>query len=153
MSEKIRGGGHIGLNAWLGFHMGWPLACLSVATDSLTLSMWPMTYRFERDSIRCLLTKRLRLGRALAARPSVLIVHTNPAIPKSVIFQPREFPLLASILARNGYQLTEEEANLSATEPIRYSNVIPAIALIATILALVGAAVAIGIATGLLGRK
>jgi hypothetical protein len=153
LSEKIRGGGHIGSNAWFGFHASWPLACLSVAPDSLTFSMWPVTYRFERSSIRCLLTKRLRLGRELMSRPSLLIVHTNPAFPKSVVFQPREFPLLTSLLAQNGYSLTEEEGNLSTTEPIRYSNVIPAIAYIVVIVALIGAFIAMGIAAGFIGRK
>jgi hypothetical protein len=93
------------------------------------------------------------LGRELTARPSLLIVHANPSFPKSVIFQPREFPLLVFLLAQNGYLLTEEEANLATTEPTRYSNVIPAITLIVTIVALIGAVIAIGIAAGLIGRK
>jgi hypothetical protein len=152
MSEKIRGGGHIGSNAWFGFHASWPLACLSVAPDSLTFSMWPVTYRFERSSIRCLLVKRLRLGRELTGRPTLVIVHTNPAFPKSVVFQPRQFPLLASLLAQNGYLLTEE-APLSTTEAIRYSNLIPAIAFIAVILALIAAVIGIGVAAGFIGRK
>jgi hypothetical protein len=93
--------------------------------------------------------ERLRLGRELMSRPSLLIVHTNPAFPKSVGFQPRQFPLLAPLLAQNGYLLTEEEGNLSTTEPIRYSNVIPAITYIVVIVALI----AIGIAAGFIGRK
>ena len=34
------------------------------------------------------------------SRPSLPIVHTNPAFPKSVVSQPRQFPLLASLLAQ-----------------------------------------------------
>lgn len=153
LNEKIRGGGHIGSNTWFGFHASWPLACLSVAPDSLTISMWPVIYRFDRSSIRCLVTKRLRLGRELTVRPALLIVHTNPAFPKSVAFQPRQFPLLLSLLAQNGYLVTEEEANLSTTEPIRFSNVIPAITYIVVTVALIAAVIAIGIAAGFIGRK
>lgn len=153
MNEKIGGGGHIGSNIWFGFHASWPLASLSVAPDSLTFSMWPVTYRFDRPSIRCLVTKQLRLGRELTARPTLLIVHTNPAFPKSVAFQPRQFPLLVSLLAQNGYLLVEEEANLSTTEPIRFSNVIPAITYIVVAVALIAAVIAIGIAAGFLGRR
>ena len=151
MSEKIRGGGHIGSNAWFGFHASWSLACLTVAPDSLTFSMWPVTYRFERSSIRGLLVKRLRLGRELTGRPTLVIVHTHPAFPKSVVFQPRQFPLLASLLAQNGYLLTEEAP--LPTKAIPYSNLIPAIAFIAGILALVAAVIGIGVAAGFIGRK
>jgi hypothetical protein len=157
LSEKIRGGGHVGSHAWLGFHAGWPMATLSVEPDSVTLSMWPVTYRFERSSIQRLLTKQLRLGKERMSRPSLLIVHTNPAFPKSIIFQPREFSILASSLTENGFLLTEEEGNLPATEPIRYSGVIPATAYTAGILALIAAIIAaimaIGVVTGFIGRK
>jgi hypothetical protein len=40
--ETLKGGGHIGLNPWLGYGASWPLARLSVAPDSLTFSMWPV---------------------------------------------------------------------------------------------------------------
>jgi hypothetical protein len=57
-------------------------------------------------------------------------------------------------LRKNGYLLTEEEeGNLSTIEPIRYSNVIPAIACIVVIVALIAAFLAIGIAAGFIGRK
>jgi len=92
------------------------------------------------------------LGRELVGRPSLLIVHTNPAYPKSVVFQPRQFPQLESLLTQNGYLLTEE-ADLSTTEPIRYSNVIPAITYIVVIVALIAAAIAIGIAAGFIGKN
>jgi len=57
------------------------------------------------------------------------------------------------LLAQNGYLLSEAEEKLSTTEPARYSNVIPAITLIATIVALIAAFIAIGIAAGFIGRK
>ena len=128
------------------------MACLSVTPESLTFSMWPMMFRFDRSSIRCPVTKRLRLGRELTARPSLLIVHTNSAFPKSVAFQPRQFPLLVSLLARNGYLLTEEE-DLSTSEPIRFSTVIPAITYIVVTVALIAAVMAIGITACFFGRK
>jgi hypothetical protein len=124
-----------------------PLASLSVAPDSLTLSMWPATYRFERSSIRCLLKKRL------FGQTSLVIVHTNPAFSKSVVFQPPEFSRLESLLAQNGYLITNEEAYFPTTETIRYSIVIPAIASILAIAGLIAAVIAIAMAAGLIGRK
>jgi len=139
LSETIRGGAHVGSNPWLGYHAGWPLASLTVAPDSLTLSMWPLKYKFERSSIRGLLKK------PLFGRTSLFIVHTNPAFSKSVIFQPPNFSRLESALTENGYVLTDDEAKLSM-EPIRYSNVIPAIVLIAAILGLIAAVIAMAVA-------
>jgi hypothetical protein len=152
LSETIRGGGRIGSKPWFGYRVTWPLACLSVAPDSLTLSMWPVTYRFEKPSIRCLLKKRL------FGRPSLFIVHTNPAFSKSVVFQPPQFSTLESLLSQYGYQLANEEAGPSTTEPIHYSSVISEIAYISTIAGLIAAAIglivgAIGIAAGLIGTK
>jgi hypothetical protein len=147
LNETIRGSGHIGSSPWFGYHMGWPLASLSVAPDSLTFSMWPVTYRFERSSIRYLLKKRL-LGRT-----SLFIVHTNAELPKSVVFRPLQFSRLEFLLIENVYQLDTEEADLSGVEPIQYSNVIPAIGYIATIAGLIAAAVAVGISAGIIGRK
>lgn len=149
MSDKIRGGGHIGSSPSFGYNVSWPLASLSVAPDSLTFSMWPVTYRFEKSSIRCLLKKRLRLWRQMTARPSLVIVHTNPAFSKSVVFQTRQFPRLESLLSENGYLLTEE----ATTEPIRYSKLIPAITYIAVIVGLIAAVIAIGVVAGSIGRK
>jgi hypothetical protein len=152
--ETIRGGGRIGSNPWFGYRLSWPLARLSVAPDSLTLSMWPVTYRFERSSIRCLLKKRL-LGWT-----SLFIVHTDPALSKSVVFQPLRFSDLESLLNQNGYELAEQEPDPSTSEPIRYSNEIPAIATLATIggiiaaiVGLIAGAIGIGAAAGLIGRK
>jgi hypothetical protein len=127
--------------------MSWPLASLSVAPDSLTFSMWPVTYRFERLSIRYLLKKRL-LGRT-----SLFIVHTNPELPKSVVFRPLQFSRLESLLIENGYPLTTEEADLAGVEPMQYSNAIPAIGYVATMVGLIAAAVAAGITAGIIGRK
>ena len=149
MSDKIRGGGHIGSSPSFGYNASWPLASLSVAPDSLTFSMWPVTYRFEKSSIRCLLKKRLRLWRQMTARPSLVIVHTNPVFSKSVVFQPRQFSRLESLLSENGYLLTEE----ATTEPIRYSKLIPAITYIAVIVGLIAAVIAIGVVAGFIGRK
>jgi hypothetical protein len=123
------------------------LACLAIAPDSLTLSMWPLTYRFERSWIRCLLKKRL------FGRTSLFIVHSNPAFAKSVVFQPPEFSRLERLLAQNGYLLTEQEGNLPSAEPIHYSNAISAIAYIATIVGFLAAVIAIGAAAGFIGRK
>jgi len=139
LSEKIRGGAHVGSNPWLGYHAGWPLASLTVAPDSLTLYMWPVKYKFERSSIRGLLKK------PLFGRTSLFIVHTNPAFSKSVIFQPPNFSRLESVLAENGYVLTDDEAQLSM-EPMRYSTVIPAIVLIAAILGFIAAVIAMAVA-------
>jgi hypothetical protein len=122
LSETIRGSGRIGSNPWFGYRVSWPLACLSVAPDSLTLSMWPVTYRFEKSSIRCLLKKQL-LGWT-----SLLIVHTNSVFSKSVVFRPLHFSRLESLLTQNGYVLAEQEPDPSAAEPIRYSDAIPRIA-------------------------
>jgi hypothetical protein len=109
--------------------------------------MWPVTYRFERFSIRCLLKKRL------FGWPSLFIVHTNPAFSKSVVFRPLQFSRLESLLTQNGYLLTEQEPDLSTAEPIRYSNVIPAIAYIATIVGVIAAVIGIGVAGRFIGRK
>jgi hypothetical protein len=139
LREKIRGGAHVGLNPWFGFHAGWPLASLTVAPDSLTLSMWPIKYKFERFMIRGLLKK------SLFGWPSLFIVHTNPAFSRSVVFQPLHFSRLESLLTQNGYVLTEEATGLSA-ELAPYSNVIPAIAFIAAIVGLIAALIAIAFA-------
>jgi hypothetical protein len=113
--------------------------------------MWPVTYRFERPSIRCLLKKQV------FGWTSLFIVHTNPAFSKSVIFQPLDFSRLESLLTQNGYLLTEQEADLPTMEPISFSNVVPVIGYIATmvglIVALVAAFIAIGVCTGFIGRK
>ena len=116
--------------------------------------MWPVTYKFERSSIRYLLKKRL------IGWPSLLIVHTNPAFSKSVVFQPLQFSRLESLLTQNGYLITEEGADFSTAEPIRYSKAIPTfsyiaviVGLIAAIVGLIAAAIAIGIVAGLIGRK
>jgi hypothetical protein len=150
LSERIRGGGRIGSNPWL-YRVSWPLACLSVAPDSLTFSMWPVRYRFERSSIRCLVKKQVFGG------TSLFIVHTNPAFSKSVIFQPVDFSRLESLLTQNGYLLTEQEADLPTMEPLRFSNVIPVIgyiaAMVGLIVALVAALIAIGVGAGFIGRK
>ena len=148
LSDKIRGGGHIGSSPSFGYNVSWPLASLSVAPDSLTFSMWPVTYRFEKSSIRCLLKKRLRLWRQMTARPSAT-VDTNPAFSKSVVFQTRQFPRLESLLSENGYLLNRE----ATTEPIRYSKLIPAITYIAVIVGLIAAVIAIGVVAGSIGRK
>ena len=120
--------------------MTWPLASLSVAPDSLIFSMWPVTYRLDRSSIRCLLKKRI------FGWTSLFIVHTNPAFSKSVIFQPLDFPRLESLLIQNGYLLTEQEADLPTMEPNSFSNAIPAVAFIATMVGLIAAIAAVVIA-------
>ena len=151
MGETIRGGGRIGSNPWLGYRLSWPLAGLSVATESLTFSMWPVTYRFERSSIRCLLKKQV------FGWTSLFIVHTNPAFSKSVIFQPLDFSRLESLLTQNGYLLTEQEADLPTMEPIRFSNVIPVIgylaAMVGLIVALIAVVIRIGVGAGFIGKK
>jgi hypothetical protein len=96
MSEEIRGGGRVGPNRWFGYRLGWPLASLSVAPDSLTLSLWPVTYRFERSSIQFL------LKRHLFGRTSLFIMHRNPGFAKFVVFQPLEFSRLEFLLNQNG---------------------------------------------------
>jgi hypothetical protein len=101
--------------------------------------MWPVKYKFERSAIRGLLKKKL------FGWPSLFIVHTNPAFSKSVIFQPLNFSRLESLLAQNGYVLAQDEAQLSM-EPIRFSNPIPAIALIMAILGLIAAFIAMTLA-------
>lgn len=141
----MRGGGRIGSNPWLGYRVTWPLARLSIAPDSLTLSMWPVTYRFERSSIRCLVKKRL------FSWPSLFIVHTNPAFCKSVVFQPLQFSRLESLLTQNGYLLTEEEPDLATSEPIPYSNAIPAIAYVLTIVGVIAAIVGLIVAVAGIG--
>ncbi len=145
--EQIRGAGHIGSNPWFGYRMSWPLACLSVAPDSLTLSMWPVTYRFEKASIRSLLKKRLR------RRPALVIIHTNPDFAKSVVFRPLQFAALESLLTQNGYLITPDEAGLPTTEPLRYSRAIPAMAYLAAIGGHFAAVIAMGIVVGLIGRR
>jgi hypothetical protein len=60
------------------------------------------------------------------------------------VFQPLTFSRLESLLTQNGYRLTEEADR--SLEPIRYSNVIPAIALIAAILGLIAAVIAMAVA-------
>jgi hypothetical protein len=139
LSETIRGGGHVGPNSWFGYHTGWPLASLTVAPDSLTLSMWPVKYKFERYSIQGLVKK------SLFGWPSLFIVHTNPAFSKSVVFQPLKFSRLESLLTQYGYGLTKDEAQISA-ESIRYSNRITSVALIAAALGLIAAIVAMALA-------
>jgi hypothetical protein len=116
--------------------------------------MWPVTYRFDRSSIRCLLRKQL-LGWT-----SLFIVHTNPELSKSVVFQPLHFSRLESLLTHNGYELAEQEPDPSTSEPIRYSNTIPAIATLATIggiiaaiVGLIAGVIGIGAAAGFIGRK
>ena len=157
LSDKIRGGGHVGPSPSFGYHTSWPLASLSVAPDSLTFSMWPVKYRFEKSLIQCLLKKRLRLWRQLTARPSLVIVHTNQAFSKFVVFQPAQFSQLETLLAQNGYQLTNEEAGLPVSEPIRFSNVFPVIGYIAAMVGLIAGFVAgfiaIGVSTGFIGGK
>jgi hypothetical protein len=87
----------------------------------------------------------------MTARPSLVIVHTNPAFSKSVVFQTRQFPRLESLLSENGYLLTEEAT--TEPEPIRYSKLIPAITYIAVIVGLIAAVIAIGVVAGFIGRK
>jgi hypothetical protein len=151
LSETIRGGGRIGSNPWLGYRVSWPLARLSVAPDSLTFSMWPVTCTFERPAIRCLLKKQV------FGWDSLFIVHTNPAFSKSVIFQPLHFSRLESLLTQNGYLLTDREADLPPMEPISFSNAVPVIgyiaAMVGLIVALTAAFIAIGVGAGFIGRK
>jgi hypothetical protein len=139
LSETIRGGGHVGPNPWFGYQVGWPMASLTIAPDSLTLSMWPVQYKFERHMIQALVKKRW------FGWQSLFIVHTNPAFSKSVFFQPLRFSRLESALTQNGYALTSEAADLSA-EPNRYLKTILAIALIVAILGVIAAFVAMSIA-------
>jgi len=147
LTEEVRGAGHIGSNPWFGYRMSWPLARLSIAPDSLTLSMWPVTYRFEKYSIRYLLRKQLR------SRSALCIVHTNPDFAKSVVFRPRQFSRLESLLTQNGYLVTPDEAGLPMTEPIRHSRAIPGIAYLSAIGGLIAAVIAIGIVVGVVGRR
>jgi hypothetical protein len=83
---------------------------------------------------------------------SLLIVHTNPAFEKYVLFLPLRFSRLESVLTENGYLLTTEEPDLS-TEPIVYSNVISVIALTTVIVALLAAIIAIAVGGGFIGKK
>lgn len=138
MGEKIRGGGHVGSSPWFGYRVSWPMASLTVAPDSLTLSVWPVKYKFERHMIQTLFKKQ-QFG-----WPSLFIVHTNPAFSKSVFFQPLRFSRLESALTQNGYVLASEVADLS-TEPNRYFKTILAIALIMAILGVIASFVAVSI--------
>jgi hypothetical protein len=114
------------------------MASLTVAPDSLTLSVWPVKYKFERHMIQALFKKQ-QFG-----WPSLFIVHTNPAFSKSVFFQPLRFSRLESALTQNGYVLASEVADLS-TEPNRYFKTILAIALIMAILGVIASFVAVSI--------
>jgi hypothetical protein len=144
MSETIRGGGHIGSNPWLGYRATWPLASLSVEPDTLTFSMWPVNYTFDKSTLRCLLKKRIM------GWPALFIIHTNPAFSKSVVFHPLRFANLEYLLLKNGYKLTTEEPVPLDGESIRYSNTIPAagytIAIVGAIAALLAISVAIFVA-------
>ncbi len=140
MSETMRGGGHIGSNPWFGYHATWPLASLSVEPDSLTFSIWPVKYTFDKSTLRYLLKKRFM------GWPSLFIIHTNPAFSKSVVFQPVRFSNLEYLLLKNGYKLTTEEPVSSDGEAIRYSNTISAVGYIAAIVGAIAAIVAIFVA-------
>jgi hypothetical protein len=72
---------------------------------------------------------------------------------KSVIFQPRQFARLESLLSENGYLLTEEVTEEVTTEPIHYSKLIPTITYVAVIVGLIAAVIAIGVVAGFIGRK
>ena len=140
MGETIRGGGHIGSNPWFGYRATWPVASLSVEPDSLTFSMWPVKYTFDKSTLRCLLKKRIM------GWPAVFIIHTNPAFPKSVVFHPLRFANLESLLLKNGYKLTTEEPRPSDVASIRYSNTIPAVGYVTAIAGAIAAIVAIFVA-------
>ena len=114
--KTIRGSAEIGssLSREGDFHASWPLSSLSISTDSLIFCIWPTKYIFERASIKCLAKK---------GSSSLMIIHTNPAYCKIVIFTPLSFSELESILHKNGYQLSTEEPNYSELEAIKYSNV------------------------------
>jgi len=140
MSETMRGGGHIGSNPWFGYHATWPLASLSVEPDSLTFSIWPVKYTFDKSTLRYLLKKRFM------GWPALFIIHTNPAFSKSVVFQPVRFSNLEYLLLKNGYKLTTEEPVSSDGEAIRYSNTISAVGYIAAIVGAIAAIVAIFVA-------
>ncbi len=127
--------------------MSWPLARLSIAPDSLTLSMWPVTYRFEKSSIRYLLKKRL------GGRPALFIIHIKPEFAKSVVFRPLEFSRLESLLTQNGYLITPDGAGPPVTEPLHYSRAIPAMAYLAAIGGLLAAVIAMSIVVGLIGGR
>ncbi len=132
MGDTVRDGGKVGATWWFGYRTTWPLASLAVTPDAITLSMWPLNYRFERASIRYLLKKRL-IGTHL-----LVIVHTTPKFSKSAVFHPRRFSVLESALTRNGYQLTTDERAASPPEDVPYSNTISVIAFAGVILGLVG---------------
>jgi hypothetical protein len=139
MTQTIRGGGHVGPNPWFGYRATWPLASLSVSRESIVLSVWPLRYRLDRASIRCLVKKRI-LGWS-----SLVIVHTNPAYPKSVVFQPLRFSVVDLLLGAHGYQLSIEEPPATSIQPptsISYSNTIGVFGLIAAILGVIAAIVA-----------
>jgi hypothetical protein len=144
MSDTVRGGGHIGSNPWIGYRVIWPLASLSVTPESITISLWPVRYTFPKSFIRCLVKKRF-IGRL-----SLVIVHAQPTCSKSVVFQPVRFADLEALLARNGYEVTTREPDLSSLQHIRYSTVASVVAYVAGIggviaaLAAVLAALAVG---------
>jgi hypothetical protein len=146
LSETIRGAGHVGPNAWFGYRVGWPLAGLSVEPDSLTFSMWPVKYRFERSSIRGLVKKRF------FGWTYLFIVHTNPTFSKSVVFQPLQFSRLESLLDEYGFALTDE-ADLALMEPIRYSNVSAGVGFIGSILAFIAVLIAVWAAFTVVAKK
>ena len=138
MNQTVRGGGHVGPNPWVGYRATWPFASLSVSRDTIVLSVWPLRYRFDRASMRCLLKKRI-LG-----RPSLFIIHANPAYPKSVVFQPVRFSVVESVLGAHGYQISTQEPR--ATIDVGYSNKVAVYAVVAAMLGLIAAIVSIVVA-------
>ena len=145
MSDTIRGAGHVGPSSWIGYRGRWPIATLTVGPDSIEFRMWPVEYAFPKSSMILLQKRGIRGWHTLS------IVHANSDYAKVVLFRPGNFAALESVLARYGYQVSEGELPLAATQGVKYSATVSNIAYIAGAAGAIAAAVAAFVAYRLSG--
>jgi hypothetical protein len=133
---RFTGGGQVGPNRWFGYRVRWlPWASLEISEDGLAFSLWPVRYRFDRQSIVGLVaTQFLRLK-------SVRIVHHNPRYERYVSFTPSDFQELEATLFSFGYHLSEPQ---SIAEPagIRFNRQLTSATIVSSVAAVLGVAAA-----------
>jgi hypothetical protein len=119
-----------------GYRATWPLASMVIAPDYLEVSLWPVTYRFDRSSIVALTPKRILWSRYLR------IVHRNPRYERWVLFiPPGGLQRLEGALSRYGYRV-EDASTVSEPTDVTFSSGITTAA---------WAAFALAIAAGVVG--
>ena len=148
--EAIKGGGRIGPTRLMGYRVTSPFASLSIKRESITFSMWPICYEFQRSVVLGLVTYRTW------GVQSLRIVHKVPGRERWVLFVPANYSEVKNLALANGWLIEPEGTEVHLPAEVVYSGWVSRVtwlAVVAGIMAIVAGIIATVVAYHIAFRR